>query len=1168
MKVDNIRATFSFDNVECCRVFQLSEEKLADETNRNLDFDIGEGYVEYTAQGDYRFINRKTSFRFEFIDGEYNREISDFFLRNYSNAASVHPGKNNKFTLFIRFFPAKVRIGRLELLVPEKIREELATRDILQGTRFFSHELKKHFVFDGGLDNCFIFSKGREINTDLTETDGLVDEDDAVLEEDSDTTLKENKESEKENKNFELDGSFRIYGDSFDLLCGIEKIGQESHVQVYRVLFKRKRPEGLQELGIGELSFSDSQSYIRAAVQKKLEETPQYLTSWDSYAKMEGEFLLAKAKKIGVIACEGEYFVHDDCMDFTILNFSEETAKKFDVIKAGEKDGEMLELVDNIPEYISEDLDWDDYKKRESDEKNVSDEIAKLSGGQIKSREQRQSVFKVIRKPSYPQNPTLTLKVQNGILPEGKCDKYLFAYSMRGDETQIKRREDARRRIIEGTAEMPNLGLILGADSEAADFDVSDKSARSHIEPLSLLVRSKVFTNPPTDHQMKAIDIALNTPDVAIIQGPPGTGKTTVITAIIERLNEIIGKQNTEPGQVLITSLQHDAVNNIIERLDINSLPTIKFGKKKDEPQTSMEMSIMQWCDNVINKLKEKHDFLAETKNEQDLLHLFIQYNLLPDDSQAKNFLEAAKKYAAPSLLMRINNILMELSTYDTSEAIRKDMLLSKIYQLPVTEEGYSDDGWMRVEELLVELEEQFGDDFGKSEEQDLIWQKRIRNQLEKAEEGPYTQKLEMSLKQVRAELLNRFIPREKLEMKEPRADIIEIYHELKQMMHKPQDDYQNAIYQFYNTILAEGPELRRALASYTFAFAATAQQSEGKEIKKAKGVKKNEHASYDTVIVDEAARVAPGDLMIPLSQAKRRIILVGDQKQLPHIYDEEIFESLREKGEIVSGNDIKESMFEHLWNTAKKLEKQDGICRTITLDKQYRTHPLLGNFISQNFYEPDGEGFDSPRPAEDFTQPITPHACVWIDIPHDKGLMQRLSTGSKIREVEAEYISQRIVEYLNRKNCDKLSFGVITFYSGQRELIKRKLKDAGVASDNNPRIRVGTVDEFQGMEFDVIFLSVVRSIANFKQEDLDKLLQATDKEKPEIIDELRMKYYGFLNDHRLCVALSRQKKLLIIVGDSAMFAGLKAKSFASQCVGAMLNLYELCKKEGSVVHG
>lgn len=144
----------------------------------------------------------------------------------------------------------------------------------------------------------------------------------------------------------------------------------------------------------------------------------------------------------------------------------------------------------------------------------------------------------------------------------------------------------------------------------------------------------------------------------------------------------------------------------------------------------------------------------------------------------------------------------------------------------------------------------------------------------------------------------------------------------------------------------------------------------------------------------------------------------------------------------------------------------------------------------------------------------------------------------------------------------------MITFYSGQRELIKRKLKDAGVASDNNPRIRVGTVDEFQGMEFDVIFLSVVRSIANFKQEDLDKLLQATDKEKPEIIDELRMKYYGFLNDHRLCVALSRQKKLLIIVGDSAMFAGLKAKSFASQCVGAMLNLYELCKKEGSVVHG
>ena len=39
--------------------------------------------------------------------------------------------------------------------------------------------------------------------------------------------------------------------------------------------------------------------------------------------------------------------------------------------------------------------------------------------------------------------------------------------------------------------------------------------------------------------QIRALDMAINTPDIALIQGPPGTGKTTVIKAICERFREI-----------------------------------------------------------------------------------------------------------------------------------------------------------------------------------------------------------------------------------------------------------------------------------------------------------------------------------------------------------------------------------------------------------------------------------------------------------------------------------------------------------------------------------------------------------------------------------------------------------------------------------------------------
>lgn len=43
-------------------------------------------------------------------------------------------------------------------------------------------------------------------------------------------------------------------------------------------------------------------------------------------------------------------------------------------------------------------------------------------------------------------------------------------------------------------------------------------------------------------------------PDIAIIQGPPGTGKTTVLTAVIERLNEESDKENIK-GQILVAGL-------------------------------------------------------------------------------------------------------------------------------------------------------------------------------------------------------------------------------------------------------------------------------------------------------------------------------------------------------------------------------------------------------------------------------------------------------------------------------------------------------------------------------------------------------------------------------------------------------------------------------------
>lgn len=117
----------------------------------------------------------------------------------------------------------------------------------------------------------------------------------------------------------------------------------------------------------------------------------------------------------------------------------------------------------------------------------------------------------------------------------------------------------------------------------------------------------------------------------------------------------------------------------------------------------------------------------------------------------------------------------------------------------------------------------------------------------------------------------------------------------------------------------------------FSFAFAATCQQSVNRQMQMQKGItedKAKENMEYKYVIVDEAARVSPRDLIIPMAQGKR-IILVGDHRQLPHIINDEV---ARQTGETES-EWIKQSMFQYLFSDRlKALEQKDGIPRRVTL--------------------------------------------------------------------------------------------------------------------------------------------------------------------------------------------------------------------------------------------
>ncbi len=138
-----------------------------------------------------------------------------------------------------------------------------------------------------------------------------------------------------------------------------------------------------------------------------------------------------------------------------------------------------------------------------------------------------------------------------------------FHLDYMGDLNTLKKQYSALDKTRKGLSANPNLGLILNtkenSDGDNNTADTMDEVLKEilssyQIRALGLTkrVRKNIFKNDLTENQKKAIEIALNTPDIAIIQGPPGTGKTTVINAICERLFEEYPKDKNIKGQILL----------------------------------------------------------------------------------------------------------------------------------------------------------------------------------------------------------------------------------------------------------------------------------------------------------------------------------------------------------------------------------------------------------------------------------------------------------------------------------------------------------------------------------------------------------------------------------------------------------------------------------------
>ncbi|UKD17107.1 AAA domain-containing protein [Burkholderia aenigmatica] len=122
---------------------------------------------------------------------------------------------------------------------------------------------------------------------------------------------------------------------------------------------------------------------------------------------------------------------------------------------------------------------------------------------------------------------------------------------------------------------------------------------------------------PPADEQtvrqLQAQELALKTPDIALIQGPPGTGKTTVICSIIEELARA-GKR------ILLVAPTHVALDNVLERVgDRPGVTAIRLGSEENVEAQAQRFLLQNRCRDLVRQLSQKiRDAAGDAELAQD----------------------------------------------------------------------------------------------------------------------------------------------------------------------------------------------------------------------------------------------------------------------------------------------------------------------------------------------------------------------------------------------------------------------------------------------------------------------------------------------------------------------------------------------------------------------
>lgn len=823
----------------------------------------------------------------------------------------------------------------------------------------------------------------------------------------------------------------------------------------------------------------------------KVSNPASYFARWEAYNELSKKLLKQESEEFGELM----YSSYDTKADLTGITF----------------EFTIDEVLDNS--FVGKELGVND--NDDSDEEDSKSNPKQIAVGTIK---------KIL------DNKVITyLENAEGFdyIPQEGC---LTLYTA-GDKFIMARRDAARERMIKHQS--PIKAIVALIEAGASEYELPSNWG-SHKAVTDELKRNFKKAKNLNSEQVEALNIAINTPDIALIQGPPGTGKTTVIKAICERFREIYEaeerqKQKLDPEhilrspKILISSFQNDAVDNAISAPLPGDIPAYRKTAKrtKDSTREQYQKALDKWYNAVCNSIKsliEDKSIIQFVEERKKLSDEYLSYKNSGESLEVaskliKHYLSFPEINYPQNLLNDASSVIKAANRDLPIEEALEDPIVSRLESQRTDRIAFMDDGANNAKRLLAHLKIREELDLGDE----------IIQAIEKVCNDEFSEENFQRYSVVIEKLKKRFCKHNREINANDKSVVNECLIALSKCFSNQYINTLSNVESKKSLILSEflsrlEQEYETIVQKYSTTTAATCQTS--------LDLRDDGQKVFDLVVIDEAARANPLDLFIPMSMGKK-IVLVGDHKQLPHMLEPDVLKVILNDPKFKDLPEIEKSLFERLFDMFLSSNKP----KSVLLTHQYRMHPEICKFVSEVFYDgklKTAEGV-TPEVRSSPSEINDGKALTFVDIPISKGAEAKGVSKSRMAEVESVCKDVKSILEIDRE----ASVGIITFYSSQATKIKQKL-ELVLNGEEISHVEVGTVDAFQGKEFDYVLLSCVRSNIPKKEGDL-----------PDV---------GFLvKPNRLCVAFSRAIKQLIVHGDANTLYQIPCFS----------KLFDICSNEG-----